>query len=183
MQRRLCCRAPNQSYMPQPVAPSQQAMTLSPVHIEMPNNPTEMGSNGWAIGSEMSATGNGMVLANPHFPHTGNQRFWQFGTEIPGELKVVGGSLSGMPGIVNIGFNEHVAWTHTFSTANRFVVHQLALDPEDETGTHYLVDGESVPMTTKTHQIQVNTGNGLITLKKPVITVSLAQLLKFLIHR
>ena len=71
-----------------------------------------------------------------------------------------------MPGIVNIGFNEHVAWTHTFSTANRFVVHQLALDPEDETGTHYLVDGESVPMTTKTHQIQVNTGNGLITLEK-----------------
>jgi len=158
---------PNQSYMPQPVAPSQQAMTLNPVHIEMPEpNPTEMGSNGWAIGSKMSATGNGMVLANPHFPHTGNQRFWQFGTEIPGELKVVGGSLSGMPGIVNIGFNEHVAWTHTFSTANRFVVHQLALDPEDETGTHYLVDGESVPMTTKTHQIQVNTGNGLITLEK-----------------
>lgn len=158
---------PNQNYLPQPVAPTQQAMDLAPVHVEMPEpNPTEMGSNGWAIGSELSATGNGMVLANPHFPHTGNQRFWQFGTEIPGELKVVGGSLSGMPGIVNIGFNDHVAWTHTFSTANRFVVHQLALDPEDETGTHYMVDGESVPMTTKTHQIQVNTGNGLITLEK-----------------
>ena len=53
---------PNENYMPQPVAANQQAMTLDPVHIEMPEpNPTEMGSNGWAIGSELSATGHGMV--------------------------------------------------------------------------------------------------------------------------
>lgn len=130
-------------------------------------NPTESGSNGWAIGSELSATEQGMLIANPHFPHTGNQRFWQFGIEVPGHLKVVGGSLSGMPGIVNIGFNENVAWTHTFSTASRFTIHRLTLDPENSEGTSYMLDGESVPMTTKTHDIRVATGPGTyMTLRK-----------------
>lgn len=130
-------------------------------------NPTEAGSNGWAIGSDLSATDKGMLIANPHFPHTGNQRFWQFGIEVPGHLKVVGGSLSGMPGIINIGFNENVAWTHTFSTASRFTIHRLTLDPEDETGTSYMLDGESVPMTTKTHDIRVATGpDSFVTMRK-----------------
>lgn len=155
---------PGQDFSPQPVMASAEqtaSIELPPVAVDMPEkNPTEMGSNGWAIGRDMSATGQGMLLANPHFPHTGNQRFWQFGIEIPGELKVAGGSLSGMPGVVNIGFNENVAWTHTFSTANRFVVHQLELDSSDDSGTTYLVDGEPVEMTTKNHQIEVNVGNG-----------------------
>lgn len=130
-------------------------------------NPTESGSNGWAIGSDLSATEQGMLIANPHFPHTGNQRFWQFGIEVPGHLKVVGGSLSGMPGIVNIGFNENVAWTHTFSTASRFTIHRLTLDPNDASGTSYMLDGESVPMTTKTHDIRVATGaDSYMTLRK-----------------
>lgn len=137
---------------------------LLAAHAEVPDtNPTEAGSNGWAIGSDLSASGNGMLIANPHFPHTGNQRFWQFGIEIPGELKVVGGSLSGMPGIVNIGFNENVAWTHTFSTASRFTVHRLTLDTENPERTSYMLDGESVPMTVQRHEIKVNNGDGTYT--------------------
>lgn len=141
-----------------------EALALAPVaelHSEVPDtNPTESGSNGWAIGSDLSASGQGMLIANPHFPHTGNQRFWQFGIEIPGEMKVVGGSLSGMPGIVNIGFNENVAWTHTFSTASRFTVHRLTLDTNDASGTTYMLDGEPVAMTKQEHSIEVATGPG-----------------------
>lgn len=135
------------------------ALNFDPTTVGIPDtNPLELGSNGWAIGRDLSATERGMLIANPHFPYTGNQRFWQFGVEVPGHLKVVGGSLSGMPGIVNIGFNEHVAWTHTFSTASRFTIHRLTLDPSDPNGTTYMLDGDSVPMTTKTHEIQVATG-------------------------
>lgn len=148
-----------------------EGLALSPIaaqHATIPDtNPTESGSNGWAIGKDLSATGQGMLIANPHFPHTGNQRFWQFGVEIPGELKVVGGSLSGMPGIVNIGFNENVAWTHTFSTASRFTLHRLTLDPDVPQGTSYVLDGESVPMTKKYHEIQVATGpDSFMTLQR-----------------
>lgn len=132
---------------------------LALAHNEIPDtNPTEAGSNGWAIGSDLSASGQGMLIANPHFPHTGNQRFWQFGIEVPGEMKVVGGSLSGMPGIVNIGFNENVAWTHTFSTAARFTIHRLTLDTSDNDRTTYMLDGEPVAMTRKQHQIEVAGG-------------------------
>lgn len=170
---------PNSSYIPNPVAANGQAIDASELDdsiyqpqmiadIGIPDtNPTEAGSNGWAIGSELSANGNGMLIANPHFPHSGNQRFWQFGTEIPGELKVVGGSLSGMPGIVNIGFNEDVAWTHTFSTASRFVLHRLELDPSDPQRRSYLVDGESKEVEATVHQIEVATGPGsTVTLEK-----------------
>lgn len=132
---------------------------LELAHNHIPDtNPTEAGSNGWAIGSDLSASGQGMLIANPHFPHTGNQRFWQFGIEVPGEMKVVGGSLSGMPGIINIGFNENVAWTHTFSTAARFTIHRLTLDTSDSDRTTYMLDGEPVAMTKMQHQIEVASG-------------------------
>ena len=129
-------------------------------NMPLPNpNPTEMGSNGWGLGADFTGQA-GMLLANPHFPHSGNQRFWQSGIEIPGELKVVGGSLSGFPGLINIGFNEDVAWTHTFSTAQRFVVYQLELDASDDRGLSYLVDGESQEMESRTIEVEVNVGGG-----------------------
>ncbi|MCC5856063.1 MAG: acylase [Idiomarina sp.] len=155
---------PGESFNPMPVMPTGDGafeMNIDLASIDVPDpNPEELGSNGWALGSELTENGQGMLLANPHFPHVGNQRFWRFGVEIPGEMKVVGGSLSGMPGPVNIGFNENVAWTHTFSTAERFVVYQLELDTSDESGLTYLVDGDERQMTARTHRITVATGPG-----------------------
>ncbi|WP_113907214.1 acylase [Aliidiomarina celeris] len=154
---------PGESFNPTPVMPGATSfnMGIDLAQVVPPEpNPEELGSNGWALGKDMTENGQGMLLANPHFPHVGNQRFWRFGVEIPGEMKVVGGSLSGMPGPVNIGFNEHVAWTHTFSTAERFIVYQLELDTSDPTGKTYLVDGEPRQMEEETHTITVATGPG-----------------------
>ena len=58
-----------------------------------------------------------MLLGNPHFPWIGTLRFYQFHVTIPGEMDVMGGSLSGFP-LINIGFNKDVAWSHTVDTAN-----------------------------------------------------------------
>lgn len=152
---------PGESYNPTPVMPGSLAfeMGIDLASIVPPEpNPEELGSNGWALGSDITENGQGMLLANPHFPHTGNQRFWRFGVEILGEMKVVGGSLSGMPGPVNIGFNEHIAWTHTFSTAERFLVYQLELDESDPERKTYLVDGQPRTMEEKTVTITVATG-------------------------
>ncbi len=121
-------------------------------------NPKEMGSNGWGLGSDMTENGMGMVLGNPHFPHTGNLRFWQFHTTIPGFLNVMGGSLMGVPGAVNIGFNEHVAWTHTFSTAEHFVVYQLSMDDSDTQSLTHLVDGNKRTIFSNELEIDVATG-------------------------
>jgi acyl-homoserine-lactone acylase len=74
-----------------------------------------MGSNGLAVGSEDATNGGGVVLANPHFPWHGGERFWEMNVEIPGQYHAMGAGIWGLPGI-NIGHNQDVAWTHTVST-------------------------------------------------------------------
>lgn len=86
------------------------------------------GSNGHALGGDVTTTGRGMVLGNPHFPWLGRYRFTQSHLRIPGEYDVAGAMLHGAP-IVNIGFNENVAWTHTVSTAYRFTPYEYRYDP------------------------------------------------------
>lgn len=152
------------SPLPYPVANnvtnSSYQLKSKPV-IAMPEiNPGDTGSNGWGLGKDKTENGMGMVLANPHFPHTGNLRFWQFHITIPEHLNVMGGSLMGMPGVVNIGFNENVAWTHTFSVAEHFVVYQLTLNPDDPTQMSQVIDGANRLITSKEHVIDVAVAPG-----------------------
>ncbi len=116
-----------------------------------------VGSNGWAIGKTKSATGRGMVLANPHFPWVGELRLWESHVTIPDKANLYGVSLMGVPG-VNIGFNEHVAWTHTFSIAQRFAIYTLDLVPGDPTS--YFYDGEPRKMTSQAFTIDVKQPDG-----------------------
>lgn len=132
-------------------------------------NPRDLGSNGWGLGKDKTENGMGMVLGNPHFPHTGNLRFWQSHLTIPGHLDVMGGSLVGMPGAINIGFNKDLAWTHTFSTAEHFVLYNLELVSGDR--MQYLFDGEAMPITKETVQILVNGGAaGMLVAEKDIYT-------------
>ncbi len=85
-------------------------------------------SNGWAIGKDRSDTGRGMLLANPHYPWVGSNRFWEKHLTIPGALDVYGVGLLGVPG-VQIGFNRDVAWTHTVSAGARYTGYALTLVP------------------------------------------------------
>lgn len=109
-------------------------------------------SNGWAIGSERSDSGGGLLLANPHFPWEGPLRFWEVGLEIPGEMNVYGAQLTGLPG-VGIGFNEAVAWTHTVSAGNRFTAYTLELVDGDPTSYRY--DDDVRKMESEERQIDV----------------------------
>jgi acyl-homoserine-lactone acylase len=116
-----------------------------------------VGSNAYGLGSEATVSGGGMVLGNPHFPWHGMQRFYRQHLTIPGELDVTGASLFGVPA-VNIGHNEHVAWSHTVSTADRFTLHLLQLVPGEP--TRYLVDGVEREMTSTEVTIEVPDGDG-----------------------
>ncbi|MEV8532555.1 penicillin acylase family protein [Streptomyces sp. NPDC051211] len=115
----------------------------------------DMGSNAVAFGGTTSATGSGLLLGNPHYPWQGGRRFWQSQQTIPGELDVSGGSLLGTT-VVNIGFNDRIAWSHTVATGTPVNLHQLALDPADPTA--YLVDGRAERMTRRTVTVPVKDG-------------------------
>lgn len=109
-------------------------------------------SNGWAVGGDVSASGGGMVMANPHFPWEGEARFWECHLTIPGTYDVYGVCLLGAPG-VQIGFNRSLAWTHTFSVGHRFTLYRLDLDPADP--TRYRFGDELRSMEADDHVVEV----------------------------
>lgn len=119
----------------------------------------DRGSNAVAVGSERSFNGRGMLLANPHFPWVGGMRFYQMHLTIPGKLDVMGAALPGLP-MINIGFNQHLAWTHTVDSSKHFTLYRLQLDPKDP--THYLLDGKSLPMSKQIVTVQVKQADGQV---------------------
>ncbi|ROQ26858.1 acyl-homoserine-lactone acylase [Streptomyces sp. PanSC19] len=119
-----------------------------------PENAT-MGSNAVAFSGATTANGRGLLLGNPHYPWQGGRRFWQSQQTIPGELNVSGASLLGTA-VVNIGFNDKVAWSHTVATGVPLNLHQLTLVPGDPTS--YLVDGKPERMTPRTVTVAVRDG-------------------------
>ncbi|WP_028634195.1 bifunctional acylase PvdQ [Pseudomonas parafulva] len=118
---------------------------------------SERGSNAVAVGAQRSANGHGLLLANPHFPWMGGMRFYQMQLTIPGKLDVMGAALPGLP-VINIGFNHHLAWTHTVDTSRHFTLYRLQLDPKDP--THYLLDGKSIPLAKHTVSVTVKAKDG-----------------------
>lgn len=126
----------------------------------------DRGSNAVAIGRDRSFNGRGMLLANPHFPWVGGMRFYQMHLTIPGQLDVMGAALPGLP-VINIGFNQHVAWTHTVDTAKHFTLYRLSLDPKDP--TRYLLDGKSLPMDKTVITVDVKNADGTVTAQKRTV--------------
>ena len=69
-------------------------------------------------------TGAGLLVANPHFPWEGASKFYESHLIIPGKLNVYGANLMGAP-LISIGFNEQIAWSHTFSASRRIAIYRL----------------------------------------------------------
>jgi acyl-homoserine-lactone acylase len=117
----------------------------------------DAGSNAYGLGRDATRGTGGMVLANPHFPWTGTARFYQLQLTIPGRLNVSGVALYGTP-LIEIGHTEHLAWTHTVSTAARATLYRLTLAPGDPTA--YLVDGHREAMTSRNVTVRVRRQDG-----------------------
>ncbi len=116
-----------------------------------------LGSNAYGIGREASQDGHGLLYGNPHFPWGGSERFYQSHLTIPGVADVTGGSLLGVP-IVLIGATKGVAWSHTVSTARRFVPYEVLLMPGKP--DWYFTGGRFVRMKRESVTIQVKAADG-----------------------
>jgi acyl-homoserine-lactone acylase len=115
------------------------------------------GSNAVALGRDLTNDGRGALLGNPHFPWFGMNRFHAVHLTIPGRYDAMGAAIYGFP-LVSIGFNRFVAWSHTVSTARRFVVRELTLAPGDPTA--FIYDGDVVPMATQDVTVDVLQADG-----------------------
>jgi acyl-homoserine-lactone acylase len=141
-----------------PVDAEATARSISPGELD--RRLSGLGSNAVAIGKDASQDGHGLLYGNPHFPWQGPERFYEAHLTIPGKLDVTGGSLLGVP-IVLIGTTRGMAWSHTVSTARRFVPYELTLVPGDPTS--YLEDGKVKKMTADKVTVQVRGADGKLS--------------------
>ena len=117
------------------------------------------GSNAVALGKAATVNGKGLMLGNPHYPWSGSSRFHMAHLTLPGELDVMGVGLISTP-FISIGFNHDVAWSHTVSTALRFTLYELTLDPNDPLSYRY--GNETRKLTPRTVSIEVKQPDGAI---------------------
>jgi acyl-homoserine-lactone acylase len=89
-----------------------------------------IGSNAIAVGGDLTASGRGLLLGNPHYPWHGPSRFHIVHVTIPDVVDAMGARLIA-GNFIGIGFNKDIAWTHTVSTAARFTIFELELNPDN----------------------------------------------------
>ncbi|CAM4368238.1 penicillin acylase family protein [Pseudoalteromonas ostreae] len=155
-----------QEWLPKLVTNEQQSWPLAMMKLNLDQSLQTQGSNGWALGKEKTRNGKGILLANPHFPFSGNFRFWAHQAELSGKMNVMGASVVGFPGVVNIGFNNELAWTHTFSAAKHAVIYRLSLDPKNP--LRYQIDGQWQEIEPQEVELEVKTASGPIRLVKTI---------------
>ncbi len=131
--------------------------------------PEAMGSNAYGIGADASQTEHGILLGNPHFPWRGPLRWYIQHLTVEGEYDVMGASLQGVP-LVNIGFNQDFAWSHTVSTGQRFTFYSLDLVDGDPFSYRY---GDEVrTITPNPVTIEVMTDGGAVEERSDTIYMS-----------
>jgi len=150
--------------------PSVETKTSSVAAAE-PQLPDDalFGSNAVALGKLATVNGRGMLLGNPHYPWTGPSRFHMAHLTIPGQLDLMGVGLFTTQ-FVSIGFNRDVAWTHTVSTALRYTLYELDLDPTDPLMYRYA--GNERRIAPRTVTIEVRTDDGRVANETHTIYVS-----------
>ncbi len=131
------------------------AQILAVAHLFSPAQPTAgqwmraRGSNAWAVAPSRSASGNAMLLANPHLPWTESGfTFFEAHLATP-EMDSYGAALVGLP-FLAIAFNDHLGWTHTVNNQRMETHYELALE---EGG--YRFDGAVRPFEVDTVRLRV----------------------------
>ncbi len=123
---------------------------------------TRPGSNMWAVGPARSATGNPLLLGNPHLPWTDLYLFFEAHQVTP-DRSLYGVSLVGVPTLV-LGFNDFIAWSHTVNTQDGADVYRVP-----KQGTGYRHDGAELAFSTRAETISVKRPDG--SLRIDTITV------------
>ncbi len=114
---------------------------------------SDMGSNALAIAPNRSASGNAMLVQNPHLPWGQEFLFFELHLILGGK-NMYGSTLIGFPGIA-IGFNDNLGWTHTVNTIDNVDTYELALKDGG-----YLLDGKREEFITSSKTIKIKQDDG-----------------------
>ncbi|HSJ26340.1 MAG TPA: acylase [Longimicrobiales bacterium] len=116
----------------------------------------DAGSNAWAIGPSRSATGNALLLINPHLPWGDLFTFYELHLSTP-DVNAYGATLVGFPGI-GMGFNEHLGWAHTVNTIDSADIYELVVE-----GDSYVLDGVAYALEVDDQLLRIRQPDGTMT--------------------
>jgi len=97
------------------------------------NSNDQRGSNQFAVAASRSASGNAMLVMDPHLPFSG-PLVWAEAHIITPELNIVGNIVPSAP-VINMGHNGHIAWANTNNFPDTFDL--IAFPLADEQATTY----------------------------------------------
>jgi len=127
---------------------------------------TTPGSNGWAIGPSRSASGNALLLGNPHLPWSNLYLFYEAHLKTQ-EMNSYGSTLVGIP-VLAIAFNDYLGWTHTVNAHDGDDLYELTLA---EGG--YRWDGRVREFETSQEILKVREKDGTLREEKLVLRQSI----------
>ncbi|WP_348234229.1 acylase [Trichocoleus sp. DQ-U1] len=125
-----------------------------------------MGSNAWAIAPKHSASGNAMLLANPHLPWSDLFVWYEAQITAPG-IDAYGATLVGLP-VLAIAFNNNLGWTHTVNTHDGWDAYELELKDGG-----YRFDGKVQAFETEKKILKVKQHDGTLRSESLVVQRSL----------
>ncbi|HSK20688.1 MAG TPA: penicillin acylase family protein [Longimicrobiales bacterium] len=120
-----------------------------------------VGSNAWALAPSRTATGNAILLRNPHLSWTAG--YYEAHVRVPDRLDFYGDFRIGGPFTVIGGFNPDLGFATTNNAARS---HEFYALPSDRAKPdHYILDGRSVPLERElvTVEARDSTGRHIIT--------------------
>ncbi len=112
------------------------------------------GSNTWAIGPGRSASGNAMLLINPHLAW-GNTFYRYMQVHLVGpDYDLVGAPQVGFP-VAVVGFNRHTGWGRTVNTIDTVDFYRLTVQNDQ-----YVFDGALRSFERETRTLKVKQPDG-----------------------
>lgn len=114
------------------------------------------GSNAWALDGSRTASGNTILLRNPHLSWSAG--YYEAHVRVPGVLEFYGDfRIGGAFGIVG-GFNRHLGWATTNNSPEYSQVYALPRHPTLD--DHAILDGAAVPVEERTVAVDYRTEDG-----------------------
>ena len=121
------------------------------------------GSNAWALAPSKSASGQTLLLANPHLPWApGQLTYYEAQLEGPG-IHMYGATQVGLP-VLRFCFNDELGFTNTVNQVIGDTSYKLTLAPGG-----YLYDGKVLPFTTTDRTLRIKQDDGSI--KDETVTI------------
>jgi acyl-homoserine-lactone acylase len=113
---------------------------------------TSQGSNAFVFHPSRTATGEAMLIINPHQPVNGPTAFYEAHVQSEQGWNMLGGLFPGGCLIFH-GTNEHLGWAHTVNYQDKIDLYQLEMNPTNS--NQYKFDGKWIDLESQKVKLYV----------------------------